>query len=106
MYRSRSANPSRRSVVAIRSYWRGTHIMFTDVIRTAESDHEIYFLLTSYAEAVRYGRPVEPLPEPITRLPLRGPDDVRERFDQLVHELDAASKRLDDRAVALIKQGL
>ena len=80
--------------------------MFTDVIRTAESDHEIYFLLTSYAEAVRYECPVEPLPDPITRLPLRGPDDVRERFDQLVPELDAASKRLDDRAVALIKQAL
>jgi CheY-like chemotaxis protein len=80
--------------------------MFTDVIRTAENEHEIYFLLTSYAEAVRYDRPVHAVPEPITRLPLRGPDDVRERFDQLVPELDAASKRLDDKAVALIKQAL
>jgi chemotaxis family two-component system response regulator Rcp1 len=80
--------------------------MFTDVIRTAENEHEIYFLLTSYAEAVRYDRPVHPVPEPITRLPVRGPDDVRERFDQLVPELDVASKRLDDKRVALIKQAL
>src|SRR3954468_9399916 len=80
--------------------------MFTDVIRTAENEHEIFFLLTSYAEAVNYDRPIQPLPEAITRLPLRGVADVWERFDQLVPELDAASKRLDDRAVALIKQAL
>ncbi len=80
--------------------------MFTDAIRTAENEHEIYFLLTSYADAVRYDRPVESVPEPITRLPVKGPNDVKERFDQLVPELDAASKRLDDKAVALIKQAL
>jgi len=80
--------------------------MFTDVIRTAETEHEIFFLLTSYAEAVRYDRPIQPLPEAITRLPVRGVADVWERFDQLVPELDAASKRLDDKAVALIKQAL
>lgn len=57
--------------------------MFSDVIRTAETEHEIFFLLTSYAEAVRYDRPIQPLPE-----------------------LDAASKRLDDKAVALIKLAL
>ncbi len=80
--------------------------MFTDVIRTAENEHEIFFLLTSYAEAVRYDRPIQPLPEAITRLPMRGVSDVWERFDHLVPELDAASKRLDDKAVALIKQAL
>jgi chemotaxis family two-component system response regulator Rcp1 len=80
--------------------------MFTDAIRTAENEHEIFFLLTSYAEAVNYDRPIQPLPEAIIRLPVRGVTDVCERFDQLVPELDAASKRLDDRAVALIKQAL
>jgi two-component system, chemotaxis family, response regulator Rcp1 len=80
--------------------------MFIDVIRTAETEHEIYFLLTSYAQAVRYERLVESPPEPIVRLPVRGFDDVHERFDQLVPELDAASRRLDDKAVALIKQAL
>ena len=80
--------------------------MFTDVIRTAENEHEIYFLLTSYAETVRNECAIDPLPDPITRLPLHGPDDVRGRFEQLVPELDAASKRLDDKAVALLKQAL
>ncbi len=80
--------------------------MLTDVIRTAENEHEIYFLLTSYAQAIRYGPPVAPLPDAIARVPVRGLPDVRERFEQLVPELDAASKRLDDRAVALIKQAL
>ena len=80
--------------------------MFTDVIRTAENEHEIYFLLTSYADAVRFARPFESVPEPITRLPVIGPDDVKKRLNQLVPELDAASKRLDDNAVALIKQAL
>ncbi len=80
--------------------------MFTDVLRTAENEHEIYFLLTSYAQAVRYGREVNPLPEPVVRLPLRGLADVQDRFDRLVPELDAASKRLDDKTVALLKQAL
>lgn len=80
--------------------------MLTDVIRTAENEHEIYFLLTSYAQSMRYGRPVTPLPDAIVRVPVRGLPDVRERFDQLVPELDAASKRLDDKSVALIKQAL
>ena len=78
--------------------------MFTDVIRTADSEHEIYFLLTSYIEVVRDSRPPHPMPEHITRLPLNGVTDLRQRFEQLVPELDAASRRLDDKAVALIKQ--
>lgn len=102
--------PSLRLTVDPKGYvlpFTGSRIaMFTDVIRTAENEHEIFFLLTSYAEAVRYDRPIQPLPEAITRLPLRGVADVWERFDQLVPELDAASKRLDDKAVALIKQAL
>ncbi len=80
--------------------------MFTDAIRTAGNEHEIYFLLTSYAEAVRCERAAQPLPDAITRLPIRGVDDMWARFDQLVPALDAASKRLDDKAVALIKQAL
>jgi hypothetical protein len=80
--------------------------MFTDAIRTADNEHEIYFLLTSYADAVRYERPAGTVPESITRLPVTGADDVKERLNQLVPALDAASKRLDDKTVALIKQAL
>lgn len=80
--------------------------MYTDVIRNAANEHEVYFLLTSYAEAALHDRPVSTLPEPIVRLPLQGAQDVRARFELLVRELDAASKRLDDTAIASIKQAL
>jgi hypothetical protein len=81
--------------------------MFADIIRTANTEHEIYFLLTSYIEAVRFSDKLHcGIPEHATRLPLNGMADVRERFEQLMIELDTASKRLDDNSCTIIREGV
>jgi len=81
--------------------------MIADIIRNAKSEHEIYSLLTSYIETVRYANKAPGrIPEPITRLPLNGISDVKSRFTQLVVELDKASKSLDDNSCATIKEGM
>jgi hypothetical protein len=81
-------------------------MVLTDVMREAESDHVIYFLLNSYINAARYGDAVKSLPGQIAALPLTSKDDVRSRFEILMYELDAASKRLDDEACVTIKGAL
>jgi hypothetical protein len=81
--------------------------MFADTIRSANTEHEIYYLLTSYIETVRFSdHSRNCIPEPITRLPLNGIGDVRGRFEQLLVELDKASKSLDDQSCATIKEGV
>ena len=81
-------------------------MMITDVIREAETEHVVYFLLTAYVEAVRFGDQQNLLPEPVKALPLTGRHQVRERFEQLVIELDKASQRLNDNACVVIKEAL
>lgn len=81
-------------------------MMIADVIRNAATEHEIYFLLTAYVEAVRFCDTLNGLPERMTSLPLAGIDDVRSRFNKLVAELDAASKRLDHKACETIREAL
>ena len=58
-----------------------------DVIREATNEHEVYFLLTAYVEAVRHGDLLSSLPGQVRELPLRGLDDVRTRVDGLRAEL-------------------
>jgi hypothetical protein len=58
-----------------------------EVIREATNEHEVYFLLTAYVEAVRHGDLLSSLPGPVRELPLQGLDDVRTRVDGLRAEL-------------------
>lgn len=78
----------------------------TDVIRDADSDHVIYFLLSAYVNANRCGDRLKSLPEPVAALPLSSTADVKSRFEVLIVELDAASKRLDDQACLMLKDAL
>src|SRR5688500_11912585 len=80
--------------------------VFTDIVRTADTDHEIYFLLTSYMEAVRFNNGAHGVPSEVTRLPLNGKDDVKDRFGKLLIELDLASKGLNDGRCELIREAL
>ena len=81
-------------------------MMIADVLRNATTEHEIYFLLTAYVEAVRFCDKLNDVPEHMASLPLAGIDDVRSRFKKLVPELDAASKRLDHKACETIREAL
>jgi hypothetical protein len=81
--------------------------MFADQIRSANTEHQIYFLLTSYLESVPFNGDLHwNIPEHVTRLPVYGRADIRSRFDQLMLELDLASKRIDDESCAAIRQGV
>lgn len=80
--------------------------MITDVMREAESEHEIYFLLTAYLEALRFSDKLNLLPAPLERLPITGMADVGKRFEQLFIELDSASKGLNNNACIVIKEAL
>ena len=58
-------------------------MLITDVLHEAHDEHEIYFLLTSYVEAVRYCDPLHHLPEAVTELPFASAEDVSARIEKL-----------------------
>lgn len=71
--------------------------MFADVIREARNEHEIYFLLTSYVEAVRFGDQLNVVPEKVKDLPLNA-SRVRQQYQTLL-ELSNQGKRDSTSAV-------
>lgn len=79
--------------------------MYKDVIREAKSEQEIYFLLNSYVEAVRFGDQLNVVPDPVKRLPLAGRTQVRQQYQKLV-ELDKSSGATNDSANTVIKEAL
>ncbi|MDB5811897.1 MAG: hypothetical protein JWN94_4019 [Betaproteobacteria bacterium] len=81
-------------------------MLIIDMIRDADTDHEVYFWMTAYIESVKYGDALGLLPERITRLPLAGARDVRERFDGLIIDVDQASRQLNDRSCVVLKEAL
>jgi hypothetical protein len=70
--------------------------MITNAIRNANTEHEVLFLLTTYVEAARDSGRLHFLSECVTELPLHGVPEVRARLLNLLLELDAASRNLDD----------
>jgi hypothetical protein len=81
-------------------YWRSP-MMIADVIRNAESEYVIYFLLAAYIEAVQLGGK---FPEYLMNLPVTGLKDVEMRLQQLMTEFDKASERLHDKACVVTTQ--
>jgi len=75
-----------------------------EVIREAKSEHEVYFLLTAYVEAVRYVDRMSLLPASVRDLPLNGMDDVKARFDGLRVELGQSNGGPDTRSLAIVKE--
>lgn len=80
--------------------------MIVTVIRDAETEQEVYFFLTAYVETLQYGDQLNLLPESMKALPLGGLENVQDRFQQFMVELDRASKRLDHKACGVIKEAL
>jgi hypothetical protein len=80
--------------------------MITDVIREAKSEHEIYFLLTAYLEAIHFSDKLQPQPELADILPIASIEKVRDRFEHFIVELDRASKELNHEACLVLKEGM
>jgi hypothetical protein len=64
-------------------------MLITDVIREAVDEHEVYFLLNAYLEAVRYCDTLSLLPAAIRELPLRGIEDAVARARLIRSMLDS-----------------
>jgi hypothetical protein len=80
-------------------------MIINDVIREAKSEHEVYFLLTAYVEAVRYCDRLSFLPAQVRDLPLNGVDDVRTRIVGLQAALGRSSAReTDGRSRAIVQE--
>jgi hypothetical protein len=80
--------------------------MITDVMRNSNSEREVFFLLSTYIDAVRFGDRFQLLPESVTTLPLNQSDEVRARLGRLLHELDAASRNLDDHYCEVLREAV
>ena len=80
--------------------------MITDVIREAKSEHEIYFLLTAYLEAIHFSDKLQPQAELADILPIASIEKVRDRFERFIYELDRASKELNHEACLVLKEGM
>jgi hypothetical protein len=59
-----------------------------EVLREANTPHEVFFLLTAYVEAVRYSDKFHMLPQPMRDLPLAGTDDLKQRVERINAGID------------------
>ena len=99
------ANPS--TLVSFFMQFAGRSEMnIVDVIREADSDHVIYFLLSAYVNTSKYDERLPTLPDNIVLLPLITKDQVRSRFETLMLELSSASQRLDNSECITIREAL
>lgn len=64
--------------------------MLLDVIKDAATEHEVYFLLQAYIEAIRHDDEGEVLPHPLRRVPLHRLCDLEERVAELTQKLAGA----------------
>ena len=81
-------------------------MLIIDVIREANNEHEIYFLLTAYVEAVRYCDKLNILPDPMRELPFIGMEDVRARIEVLGSELGKPSREAEGRDYDIVREAL
>jgi predicted Zn-dependent protease with MMP-like domain len=70
--------------------------MITNAIHNANDSHEVLLLLTTYIEGARATGRVRFLAEGIAPASLNHVSAVREHLENLLLELDAASRNLDD----------
>ena len=70
--------------------------MITNALRSAETEEEVLFLLTTYVEAARTSGRFHFLPERAVALPLVDSECVRSRLTNMLYELDEASRSCDD----------
>jgi hypothetical protein len=78
----------------------------TDAIRESTSEHEIYFLLTCYVEAVRYCDKLSTFPEPMRELPFLGMDDLKDRVEALTPRLDAEAEVSENRDLVIVREAI
>ena len=79
--------------------------MITDVIRYADTEHEVYVLLSSYVGNTNFDQKFHCLSE-CAVAPLEDTAEIRNRLGQLLLELDSASRNLDDDACVTLREAV
>ena len=80
-------------------------MMLLDVINEATTEHEVYFHLHAYVEAIRHDDESEALPQFLRRLPFHGLPDIEERVAELtLHLADAGPRRAYPMNRALVQE--
>jgi len=80
--------------------------MITDVIRNADSEHEVFVLLSAYVGSTHVDSTFQCLSECANELPLQDTVEIQARLGQLMHELDSASRNLDDHACLVLREAV
>lgn len=81
-------------------------MLINDAIREANTEHEIFFLLTAYVEALGYCDKLHLLPGEMRDLPLAGTADVKARVYGLNLRLQAMAPGSDISAGPAINEAL
>jgi len=79
-------------------------MMIIDVIRKAGDEHEIFFLVSAYVEAVRYCDKLKNFPEHMWHLPLAGTLDLETRAESLESELGNSSQDRSERERLIVRE--
>ena len=69
-------------------------MVIVDAIKSASTEHAVFFLVTAYVESLQRFHSGTEIPEFIVRLPLRGQADLRERLSLLERNEHAAATDL------------
>lgn len=76
-----------------------------EVLRRMNNETEVTFLLSAYAETLQHYDIGHKLPLGVAALPVRGVDDVRNRFEALLDvELAGAPALAEGRAHAIVRE--
>lgn len=81
-------------------------MLMRDAIQQANTEHEIFFLLTAYVEAVGYCDKLQLLPWQMRDLPLAGADDVKARISGLHLRLHSMTPDVDGRVHLVVNEAL
>ena len=86
--------------------WGGQSMSMIDLIRNADSEVNIYALLTSYIDALGHSDKGMLVAQSLLALPIYGAADLQARYSLLLAELDLASRRLDHQVCIVYKEAL
>jgi len=81
-------------------------MLMRNAIQEARTEHEIFFLLTAYIEAVGYCDKLHLLPWQMRDLPLAGADDVKARIYGLRLRLRSMTPDADGRVQLVVNEAL
>lgn len=81
-------------------------MLIKDAIREANTEHEIFFLLTAYVEALGYCDKLNLLPWQMRNLPVAGADDVKARVYGLHLRLHGLNPDSDNAIQSAIHEAL